>query len=388
GKQSMALTIQQLNADTTYLLTFSPPNTPCHRATASYTVLIDPWLSGPSSILHPSFQISRHTSEPAISSLSEIADEIDLIIVSQDKPDHCHKKTLCSLPKDSNVDMLVTPAAAKKIRSWKDFAGVQRVRVLPAYNASDPLSTVIKIPLPAYSNSNTPGEVTIANVATKLDITGLHNAIGITYQPPSALKDSSTHKTEEGSRKANTDSDLPDNKEEDEALGSRTDSGIGSSSSSANKSQENILSVIYTPHGVYPRVLEPYINSYLRPRNALPVTALFHSINTEENPKLLGGRVAAGAPRGLELVQVTGAGHWIGAHDEAKDNRGVATTWIKSRKYDVNEVREMLRGGGMSGTRVHRLGVGEVVRIVNGGLEGEKEELPPTEFNGTVSAMW
>ncbi|KAK3706803.1 hypothetical protein LTR37_012481 [Vermiconidia calcicola] len=367
----MALTIQQLNADTTYVLTFSPPNTSCHRPTASYTVLVDPWLSGPSSILHPSFQISRHTSEPAISSLAEIADEINLIIISQDKPDHCHRETLCSLPKDSNVDILATPAAAKKIRSWKDFAGAQRVRVLPAYNASHPLNTVIKIPLPACSNSNTPGEVTIANIATKLDITGLHNAVGITYQPLRALHEPPTHRKDGGSRKANTDSNLSDTREGDEPLESRTDSGIGSSSSSACKSQDRILSVIYTPHGVYPRVLEPYINSYLRPLNALPVSALFHSINTEENPQLLGGRVAAGAPRGLELVKVTGAEHWIGAHDEVKDNRGVATTWIKSRKYDEKEVREMLREGGMGGTRVHRLGVGEVVRIVDGEAGGE-----------------
>src|ERR1700760_2952743 len=125
----MALRIQQLNADTTFLLTFSPTFAPdsstirkkSKRFPGEYTILVDPWLSGHSSILHPAFQISHHTTPPMIASLAQLKQEVDLIIISQDKPDHCHKETLCSWPTKKKVEILATPAAAKKIRSWRHF---------------------------------------------------------------------------------------------------------------------------------------------------------------------------------------------------------------------------------------------------------------------------
>lgn len=34
---------------------------------------------------------------------------------------------------------------------------------------------------------------------------------------------------------------------------------------------------------------------------------------------------------------------WISAHDEEKDNSGVSVKSLKTRKYKIEEVREMLR---------------------------------------------
>lgn len=34
---------------------------------------------------------------------------------------------------------------------------------------------------------------------------------------------------------------------------------------------------------------------------------------------------------------------WISAHDEDKDNSGVSVMSVKTRKYTIEEVREMLR---------------------------------------------
>lgn len=34
---------------------------------------------------------------------------------------------------------------------------------------------------------------------------------------------------------------------------------------------------------------------------------------------------------------------WISAHDEEKDNSGLSVMSVKTRKYKVEEVREMLR---------------------------------------------
>jgi hypothetical protein len=80
---------------------------------------------------------------------------------------------------------------------------------------------------------------------------------------------------------------------------------------------------------------------------------------------LVGGTVALGAPGGVELVKATGARNWVGAHDEAKKNKGMATIFIKSRQYDIEEVKGMLAEAGLNGTRALRLGVGETVRIKN-----------------------
>lgn len=395
----MSLRIQQLNADTTFLLTFSPPFAlERYEDTypGDYTILIDPWLTGQSSILHPAFQVSHHTSEPAITTLRELKKDKqpDLIIISQDKPDHCHKETLCFLPKNTDIDLLATPAAAKKIRSWKHF-DEERVHVMQPYSSKDP-DSMVRIPLPGYSLNSNDGEITIANIPTKHDVTKLHNAIAITYQPPSSIFTSDSCGDKDGDessfnppdRSLNVAHSSPQQPRtassaarpafldplqktisvpkstfsEQSSQSSRADSGIARVASNTSNA-EKVLSIVYTPHGVSSRVLTQYVDNHLKPLNALPVSALFHSINTEENPKLMGGVVAAGAPGGVALAKSLGVKHWIGAHDELKDNRGMATLWIKSRQYDVSEVRKMLEEAGESETKVHKLAVGKELRI-------------------------
>ncbi|KAF2717677.1 hypothetical protein K431DRAFT_232612, partial [Polychaeton citri CBS 116435] len=323
---SMSLHVEQLNGDSTFLLTFAPPFAPEKHAfdfPGSFTVLVDPWLSGTSSILHPKFQISRHVCDSTIKSLAELKRQPDLILVSQDKPDHCHRETLCSLPRECKTLILATPAAAKKIRSWNHFAP-GNVQIMRPYASKHGDHTVRRIPIAPFSTTSTPGEVTIANIATRFDLTNLHNAIGITYTPPGT-----TLKTRDGSHAAKT------------------------------------FSIVYTPHGLSYRTLQPYIERHLAADHSLPVDALFHSINLEQNPKLMGGLVANGAPGGTHIASALQARHWISAHDEAKDNRGWATTWIKSRHFTKEHVERLLadKAGKVGRTEVHVLGTGGRLRI-------------------------
>ncbi|KAK5126337.1 hypothetical protein LTR85_010573 [Meristemomyces frigidus] len=410
----MALTVEKLNDDTTFLLAFAPPFTPRkagRKFPGAFTILIDPWLAGRSSILHPAFQVSHHTSDCVLKSLADLQEQPDLVIISQDKPDHCHKETLCTLPSDTSTRILATPAAAKKIWSWKHFDS-SIVHVMKPYNAQKP-ETVIKISVPAYTSSSSKGQITIANVPTRRDMTGLHNAIGITYRPPGSMltafegelikltdmmNPSSTspmlHKacsaiklTEPASspppalpnRPRTTSSPRPvfldplgraQRLPEHPALRTtngrdRADSKLDRPETRAHK--EKTLSVLYTPHGVSYTTLSSYIDRHLRPTAAgAPLTALFHSINTEENPWFMGGIVANGAPGGTVIARQLRAKHWISAHDELKDNRGMATTWIKSKQYTVGEVEQMLKEGQIwkdADTQVHALGVGESMRI-------------------------
>ncbi|KAI7220007.1 hypothetical protein KC333_g2627 [Hortaea werneckii] len=197
----MSLTVEKLNDDATFIFAFAPPFAPQtnnRKFPGAFTIIIDPWLQGSSSYLHPSFQEAQHTGRCTINSLSDLQEPPDLIIISQEKPDHCHQETLCSLPKNTTTTILATPPAAKKIRSW-DYFDEDTVQVLKPFNPKDD-DSVFRTSLPSYTSSSSEGEITVANVVTKYDVTGLHNAIGITYRSPgsilSALKRESVNLTE------------------------------------------------------------------------------------------------------------------------------------------------------------------------------------------------
>lgn len=268
------------------------------------------------------------------------------------------------------------------IQSWKYFEN-PILRIMKPYSKAKG-GTILRIAIEPYSSSSAEGEITIANIAQKRDIAGVHNAIGITYCPPGTLltaADGSTvnladmtmmslHKKTAKSpvtkNSPNQPSPLSNSIAPSEATMPRTpDSDRPSTSHSKTNRRANyekVLSVLYTPHGTSCPSLEPYIEQHLAPLRALPVTALFHSLNTEINPWYMGGRVCDGAPGAVGVAKAFGAKYWIGAHDEVKDVSGLGTRLVQSRVCGMEEARGMLRdvegGGGMVGTEVVVLGSG------------------------------
>ena len=352
----MSLSVKHLNADTTFLLTFAPLIAPDHSRVnfpGSFTILVDPWLAGPSSVWTPSFQISHHIKEPCVSSLEDLP-EADLILISQDKPDHCHKETLCTLPPDSRVSILATPAAAKLIKSWRYFTRANIQTIDPFSTRKE--GTVYRIELDSYTPNGTPGEVTISYIPEKRDMTGLHNAIGFTYRAPGStfvnrfgtqvqlpLSPPASCRTRSRSisRPQSADSNAPIDSMFDWQM-SKSELPISPARSRPlSAKMDQPISVLYTPHGMSYATLSPYIR-YLEKLGALPLTALFHSINVEQNPWFLGGLVARGFPGGMEIIRKIGAKYWISAHDEAKDNQGWSTAMIKSTAYSIDDVQEIL----------------------------------------------
>nr|POF20793.1 hypothetical protein CFP56_78742 [Quercus suber] len=278
------------------------------------------------------------------------------------------------------------------------------------YDAEKP-QTFLRIPLPSYTSSSAAGEITISHIPTKRDVAGLHNAIGITYRPPASILTSLEPDVPDRSddflsirtpkvRKAKSfgrlrrkfsrgtlvgerprtsqpdtpppvpaliSSDLsslasshqlptppltPDDSNYDQVSLKSFSRPMTASSPWIGRKQERTLSVIYTPHGVSAAVLAPYIEHHLLPRRALPLTALFHGITQEQNPRLLGGIVANGAPGGVEIARMTKPRYWISAHDELKENKGLATVWIKSRIFEKEEVEALLTNAGVQETKV------------------------------------
>ncbi|KAI5792533.1 hypothetical protein DFH27DRAFT_191763 [Peziza echinospora] len=118
-KPSIILT--HLNADSTFLVSYLPFQ---HSQESSnqhqpFTVLIDPWLTGNSPILHPKFLSQVHTTASSISHLSHLPHPPNLVLLSQANTDHCHRETLRGLPPTQGGTILGVSGAIRNVRRWK-----------------------------------------------------------------------------------------------------------------------------------------------------------------------------------------------------------------------------------------------------------------------------
>ncbi|KAI4144387.1 MAG: hypothetical protein LQ340_006666 [Diploschistes diacapsis] len=175
--------------DTTFLATFSSPDpalTQYQKKLSQVTILIDPWIKGSSTIFHRFLAQSKRTVPASIRHLSEIQPAPQIILVSQDKPDHCNEETLKQLPQDlPGVVIIAQASAAKKIKGWKYF-DERKIWSFKDYSPKRS-NALYDLQVPFDPNAKTVvelGQLTLAFMAPKLDITGVHNAIGITYRSP------------------------------------------------------------------------------------------------------------------------------------------------------------------------------------------------------------
>ena len=359
----MSLKISHLNADATFLLIFSPPFATLNdRGTCpgSFTILLDPWLTGPCTILNKHFAQTIHNTPPSVQSIRDLSPP-DLVLLSQDKPDHCHAETLTQLPTDSDALILGTPAAARKVRSWNHFSP-ENVQSLKRFDERKE-DTVYRIPIPPFSPNGAAGEVTVALLAPKHELTGLHNAIAFTYRPPSSPLSIKTGSyvnlpptppatpppVSSTSRRSMSPGRRPTSRGSTR-LGrmsnvSSSTLNLTSTATPFSSMREKTLSVIFSPHGVPYKDVEQYATSHLLSASALPLTALFHSFDEISNPWYLGGRINIGSPGGLEIARRLFAKVWVGAHDEDKDNRGFGTRRTKVKKWRAQDVQSLLEQG-------------------------------------------
>ena len=68
--------------------------------------------------------------------------------------------------------------------------------------------------------------------------------------------------------------------------------------------------------------------------------------------------MSAGLPGGVEIARNLMAKYWVSAHDEDKENSGVSTLQVKTRKYRLDEVEIMVQEQAGT-TTVLNLGVGQ-----------------------------
>lgn len=281
--------------------------------------------------------------------------------MSQHKTDHCHEPTLKQLSsKGGKTRIAGPPAATDTIRSWKYFDSAKLIRLQPWQPSSPPSelggaccgTRLHRIPIPAVTPDGSPGELTLAFLPEKNDITGLHNAIGITYQPPSIPPY------------------FPRNNSQDRLL-TPPHSPSSLNGSFKHNTHDRPLSVLYSPHGCTYATIAPYASSHLVSLSGLPLTLLLHCFDQVSNPWYLGGNICTGLPGGQEIAKNLGARCWVGAHDGDKDIKGLASKKLKVRKWAVNEVQEAVsprstrpedRDKGLS-TQVVALDIGEEMTL-------------------------
>src|SRR5271170_498631 len=339
----MALTVKALNNDTTFLLTFSPSITPSNvkspeRIPGSFTILTDPWLSGPATFFSTMIASQEHTTSAYIDSLADLP-EPDIIVVSQDNPDHCHEETLCQLSPHVRSMILGAERVAKKIKSWQHF-DLSCIHSLKQYDPGDP-NSVFRLSIPPFSPTGAPGEITICLLEPKWDISGLHAAIGITYRPPASvlsLKPNSsvqlpqtppasagaspspsptalpqlpvspllthpmTSPTKPSPPLDDSSPPLPEQPNHEkrphtpkiEHLSGRANTIVLSPAPFA-KQTERTVSVLYTPHGVDHKIVEPWAQGHLLEKAALPLAVLMHGFDEVGGPWWAGGQYNNGA---------------------------------------------------------------------------------------------
>ncbi|KAB5530468.1 hypothetical protein GE09DRAFT_1041441 [Coniochaeta sp. 2T2.1] len=418
----MALTVKHLNDDASFLLSFEPVfEAPGAGVNVEpFRILLDPWITGPSTILHPKMSVTHQKHQACISSLTELP-EPDIVIISQHIPDHCNEATLRQLPATgTKTVILAEPTSARLIRSWKYF-DKEKVQTIPKWDdwSATKEDNIIRIPLKPTIQGGEPGEVTVAFIPQRKDMMGLHSAVGITYRPPTTtapdagpLPSPYTPWTPPASPRprksctnlfSSSNHNLPPPDLSPEPT--PTSPGVFSlrsvrsaipsspfspllppppSSSSSPSVQPTTRSVLFSPHGISYPSLQGYISSHLSPRSALPLTVLLHCFDSITNPWWLGGEILLGAPVGAVTAAKTRARAWISAHDGEKEVRGLVNGLLKTRKWSREEVQREVRfevglgedggekgkrweGEGEGKTEVTILGIGEEVVL---GREG------------------
>ncbi|KAI0199175.1 hypothetical protein F4808DRAFT_223001 [Astrocystis sublimbata] len=395
----MALTVKHLNSDSSFLLSFEPviPESVAGSVIPRpFTILLDPWITGSSTIFHARISITSHKRPACISSLAELPQPPDLVIISQHKPDHCNEATLRQLPARGDTIIIAEPASARLIKSWKYF-DKEKVRTVERWE--DPRLTgkqsVVRIPVPPLQPNGQEGEVTVAYIPQKHDIAGLHSAIGITYKappthglkklisqsktltPPStpgSYVNAKQYVDAEGQVTVITPSgdtfllpptppmspvspvsskSLRSIRSVSTLIASPTHNLYSPSFRPATSRSEKALppspyshsrpiSLIFSPHGIQYSYIAHYATSHLVAEAALPLTALLHCMDSIDNPWWLGGNICAGVPYGAEIASKLGARLWISAHDGEKNVRGLATGLLKTRRWDDKEIRGYL----------------------------------------------
>ena len=283
--------LTHLNADSTWLITTPRPKHDSVSGRIYYNILIDPWLQGFQVDGVSWFSKQWHAIEPAFKDLHElnaalreaeakakaedavqssnggikvepleykpVSSFIDLVIVSHEFTDHCHRETLLQL--DPSTPVIAAQKAANAINSWRYF---DNVRVMPMFSvaSSDWRNT---------SAAFLPPWLGVSRLVTGWDPLYLHAAVLI-------------------------------------AFGSAEENWVEGSQYGAAQA------IIYSPHGILAQDLYQVKDA----KPALETKALLHGLHDIDIGNAI--QINRGAVNGLKAQRILNAKYWITTHDEVK----------------------------------------------------------------------
>lgn len=280
--------LTHLNADTSWLLQLphpssaSPPPGRTH-----FNILLDPWLQGPQSDVASWFSTQWHIIPPSVATIADLnaclshlesrgattGSLVDVVAISHEFTDHCHRATLEELPKTTPV--FATDVAAALIRSWGHF---DTVITTPALGSGVNWSKLTVGSLPDW--------LAIGKVTTPGNALYYHSALIVAFDlEPPCTSDVQNHITCEA--------------------------------------------IIYSPHGIDSSALSP-----LRSSN-IETLALLHGLH--DVSIWMTKQLNLGALNGIQAVRDSGARYWVATHDEIKKGGGFIAPLLRRIQYTLKE---------------------------------------------------
>ncbi|ETN42880.1 uncharacterized protein HMPREF1541_02038 [Cyphellophora europaea CBS 101466] len=308
--------LSHLNADTSWLISLAyPPNARRPAGRTRFNILIDPWFTGAQSDVASWFSTQYHavpSSIQSIASLNSILADvetaclstlgtpdangssptnfIDLVAISHEFTDHCHRATLEELP--SHVPVFTTTKAAQLVRSWSHFDTVVDVPPLTATtdwrNTSNP-------PLPSWLG--------ISRLTTEGNSLYYHSALIFCIAKASL-------------------SALPTPELDNTAA----------------------EAVIYTPHGVESGTFSQLSSA----RPTIETLALLHGLH--DVSITLSKQLNLGAHNAFRAQKLLKPKYWVGTHDEVKRGLGLIGPLLRRKAWTIEDaVRQAAEEEGGAG---------------------------------------
>ncbi|KAF2662647.1 hypothetical protein K491DRAFT_686527 [Lophiostoma macrostomum CBS 122681] len=323
--------LHHLNADTSWLLQVPRPASAIkHGSRIYYNILIDPWFIGGQSDVARWFSQQWHATESAVKSVAEVEELarqveilsgglrlgkgrkvngelkeeeslIDVVAISHEFTDHCHKETLLEV--HPNCPVFATQQAAKLISTYKHFRTVVTTPTFSAYGDTDWRSHSI-VPLPQW--------LSISRLTASRDALFYHSALLICFAThpflPTTPKKRSSLLTIHGDEPSSTPS-----------------------------SAEAAECVIYTPHGIPFTSLAP-IESADPPLHTLAFLHGLHDVAISSAQQL-----NLGAKNGLQAQRILKAKYWVSTHDEIKIGGGFVGWFLKRKIWTIEDALKEAR---------------------------------------------
>ncbi|KAH7138478.1 hypothetical protein B0J11DRAFT_16361 [Dendryphion nanum] len=318
--------LHHLNADTSWLLQIPRPATAVkYGGRIYYNILIDPWFVGGQSDVARWFSQQFHREESKVKSVQEVEEIcrqietlaggvrlgkrkragtvpeetslVDVVAISHEFTDHCHKETLLEVHPD--VPVIATEQAAKLISSFGHFRTVLTTPTFTSDNCDWHDHSLP--PLPTW--------LSISRLTTSNDALYYHSALLINF---------ATHPF------------LPATPKKRSSLlsihGDEPSSPV-TTTSHADAAE----CVIYTPHGIQYEALD-VISQADPPLHTLAFLHGLHDVSISAAQQL-----NLGALNGLKAQQTLRAKYWVATHDEVKIGGGLIGWFLKRKVWTLED---------------------------------------------------